>query len=150
MLAAVAAPAAFAPAAAAAGATLLSWNAPSKTRVGSSFSLRLNIEAAEPLRMLSLTIGFDPRYLEARRVMAGNPTDAGSKIVPLDAALAAGGQIALALAPPAAGTVATINFRAIGETPASPMQILAVRAIDATGADVPVALPGVAPILILP
>ncbi|MEO7493963.1 MAG: hypothetical protein ABIT83_12575 [Massilia sp.] len=149
MLATMTAPLALAPSAAA-GAVLLGWNAPSKTRVGSSFPLRLSIEADQPLRMLSLTIGFDPRCLEVRRVMTGKPADADSKEVPLRGALASSGQLALALTPLAAGTLATIHLRAIGESPASFMQILAVRAVDAVGVEVPVAVPGVVPILILP
>ena len=137
--------------ASAASSALLGWNAPSKSRVGSSFTLRLTVESALPLHMLSLTLGFDQQSVEVLRVAAGDAVEAGGSPSSFSSTVDADGRIVLIASRVAApGRLATITFRAVNEAPVSLLQIQAVRAVDAAGQEVAIAVPGVARFLINP
>lgn len=126
-----------------AGGTLLGWKLRSRSRVGSNFSLQLTLRAEQPVASLPLTIAFDGKALEVLRVEQGDFLPANRADSTFSSQVDPQGSIVLRAARTdgaAAGTVATITFRAVAEA-AARIQVVAAGAKSATGAELAVAVP---------
>lgn len=122
----------------------LQWQGPSQVGSGQTFPLQLRLQSTQPLNSAQFVLGFDPQFLQVVGVVEGEFLQQGGASAIVTSRVDARGQIAISAirntGPGASGTgtLATVNFRAVGQagssgsvqvltaTPASDGQLLNV------------------------
>ena len=125
----------------------LQWQGPTQVKKGDTFSLQLVMQSDLPIRSVPVTIGFDNTVLQVTGItegiflkQGGSPTNFTSQVDPtgklvMTATRAGNGG---ATSP---GTIATVSFRALGETNAANIQLLSAAPLDVVGNPVPSSIP---------
>jgi general secretion pathway protein D len=131
--------------AAAGASTALQWQGPSQVKVGDTFSVQVLMSSPEPLTAVPLTVGFDSKILQVVGITEGEFLKQGGSQTSFSSRVDANGQIVMTCSrtgPGGAtqqGTLATLNFRAIGASPDSTVQVVSMHPVGSTGK--PVAAP---------
>jgi general secretion pathway protein D len=139
-------------------AASLSWKGANQSKVGSNFSLQLSMKSEQALSSLPLTIGFDSQIFQVVRVVEGDfmkrsgaPSDFSNQVDPKGEILLTANSSATGTSSNStSGTVATITFRSLVASDASPVQVLASAPIGSSGRAINISLPEPQTMRVLP
>ncbi len=128
---------------------MMTWLGPMQSKKGSTVNLTLNGQAVEALNGLSFVVNYDAGTLKANEVLEGNLLSQGgasasfSKIIDQSK-----GQIIVNASLPAgqegvkgSGSIATLSFEVVGDSPQSQITVTQLKAVDAAGKPLEASVP---------
>jgi general secretion pathway protein D len=128
-------------------AAQLLWQGPTQIKVGDSFTLQLSMQSEQAVFSLPLAVGFDPAALQVVSVTEGAFLKQGGIQTNFNSRVDPSGQITVNvnrnsdIGATQAGSVMSINFKALANSPASRIQLLTITPTGLQGRPISAPLP---------